>query len=252
MPKFISETLTHWTGRKKTEHEAFDVLKKIITTKRLLLTYCPNYPKLSENQQLRTMMVCFTDIPLELSADHCAEFGKFGIGFSKEKMILYGANPVFYTTNEMKKKVESFIYLIHRLQSEEKDREWSAIDSNVNDGIRYQFNTDQFNAMTELAGFMQNYQYNDSKIDYYQREWRINYETLPHTIGIEPQNIPGEGAIYGAIGEGDKKRIAGSMLFDLNDIDFVVVPREYSQQAEQLVEGLKAVVKIYENEVNES
>jgi len=250
MPKFISKTLTHWTGRNKPEHEAFEILKKIINTKKILLTYCPNYPKLSKNQQLRTMMVCFTDIPLELSADHCAEFGKFGIGFSKERMILYGANPVFYTTNEMSEKVESFISLIGRLQSEEKDREWSAINSNGDDGVRYQFDTDQFNSMTELAGFMQNYQYNDSKIDYYQREWRINYETLPQAIGMEPQNIPGQGAIYGSIGEGDKRPIA-SMLFDLNDIDFIVVPREYSPQAEQLVKGSRAGVKIYENEVNE-
>ena len=40
------------------------------------------------------------------------------------------------------------------------------------------------------------------------------------------------------------------MLFDLNDIDYLVVPREFQARAEQLVDGLRAVIKIYEDEIN--
>ena len=32
-------------------------------------------------------MVCFTDLPLHLSEEHCDDFGKFGIGFNKDKFI---------------------------------------------------------------------------------------------------------------------------------------------------------------------
>ncbi|MEA4905172.1 MAG: abortive infection system antitoxin AbiGi family protein [Bacteroidaceae bacterium] len=249
MPEFISNTLTHWTGRDKPDTEAFEVIEKIINTKKLLLTYCPNYPRLPENRQIRTMMVCFTDIPLHLSQEHCARFGKFGIGFSKDKMIQYGANPVLYTTREMNERVEKFISLIGRLQSEEVDREWRDSALNADVGDRYQFLSEQFFAMFEIAGFMQNYQYSDTSIDYYQREWRINYETLPKALGMEPQVTPGQGAIYGSIGTGERRRIACSMLFDLDDIDYIIVPREYEEQARNLTNDLRAEVKIYEDEV---
>jgi len=250
MPDFISNTLTHWTGRDKTDEEAFYILEKIITTRKLLLTYCPNYPRLAPNRQLRTMMICFTDIPLNQSREQCERFGRFGIGFSKDVMISYGANPVLYTTREMNEKVETFISLIGSLQSEEVDRDWKDAKLNNDVGDRYQFTSEQFYAMAELAGFMQNYQYSDTSIDYYQREWRINYETLPKAIGLDPQVNPGQGAIHGSIGEGARRRIACSMLYDLNDIDYLVVPRSFQPQAEQLIDSLRAVVKIYEDEIN--
>jgi hypothetical protein len=195
------------------------------------------------------MMVCFTDIPLHLSQEHCALFGKFGIGFSKEKMIQYGANPVLYTTVKMNERVEKFISLIGRLQSEEVDREWRDATLNDDIGDRYQFSSEQFVAMFELAGFMQNYQYSDTSIDYYQREWRINYETLPKAFALEPQDTPGQGAIQGSIVTNNQKRIACSMLIDLDDIDFIVVPREYGDKARNITNGFRAEVKIYEDEV---
>lgn len=250
MPEFISNTLTHWTGRNKTEESAFEIIEKIINTKKILLTFCPSYPRLPENRQLKTMMICFTDIPLNLSKEQCEKFGKFGIGFSKEVMIKYGANPVLYTTREMDEKVETFISLVGRLQNEEVDREWRDATLNDDFGDRYQFTSEQFDALAELAGFMQNYQYSENSIDYYQREWRINYQTLPKAIGMEPQIIPGQGAIHGSVGEDDNKKIACSMLYDLDDIDYIVVPRNFYQQALELVNGLRAIVKIYEDEVN--
>ena len=39
-------------------------------------------------------MVCFTDIPLHLSQEHCGIYGKFAIAFKKSNFIKYGANPV--------------------------------------------------------------------------------------------------------------------------------------------------------------
>jgi hypothetical protein len=250
MPDFISNTLTHWSGRNKPEADAFEIIENIVNTKKLLLNYCPSYPNFPEALRLRIMMICFTDLPLNLSQEQCERFGKFGIGFSKEKMIDYGANPVLYTTSTMNEKVENFISLIGRLQGEEVDREWRDATLNDDVGDRYQFSSEQLYALVEIAGFMQNYQYNDNSVDYYQREWRINYETLPKAIGGENLN-PGEGAIHGNIGEGDNTRIACSMRFDLDDIDFIVVPREFQDQAEQLVIGLRAEVRIYEDEVNE-
>ena len=41
------------------------------------------------------------------------------------------------------------------------------------------------------------------------------------------------------------------MLYDLNDIDYIVVPRAFQLKAEKLVDGLRAVVKIYEDDMEE-
>lgn len=51
MPEFISNTITHWTGRDKSDTEAFEIIEKIINTRKLLLTYCPNYPRLQETDK---------------------------------------------------------------------------------------------------------------------------------------------------------------------------------------------------------
>ena len=40
MPDFISNTLTHWVGRGKADEVSFDIIKQIIATRKLLLTYC--------------------------------------------------------------------------------------------------------------------------------------------------------------------------------------------------------------------
>lgn len=250
MPEFISNTLTHWTSRDKPDARSFEIIKEILKSKKLLLQYCPNYPNLPDNRQLRTMMVCFTDIPLKFSAEHCMRFGRFGIGFSKERMMSYGANPVLYTTPEMNERVENYISLIGRLQGEETDRPWRDANLNNDIGDRYQFSSEQFDAMSELAGLMQNYKYSDESVDYNQREWRIIDQTLPRVSSGDEQIIPGQCAIHGSIGEGVRRRTVCSMLFDLNDIDYIVVPREYSQQAETLVGNFRAEVKIYEDNVD--
>ena len=67
---------------------------------------------------------------------------------------------------------------------------------------------------------------------------------------MEPQVNPGQGAIHGSVGEGARRKVACSMLYDLNDIDYLAVPRAFQTRAEQLVDGLRAVVKIYEDEIN--
>lgn len=52
----------------------------------------PNYPSC----KVGIPMVCFTDIPFELSEPHRQEYGSFGIGLKKEWGINNGLNPVNY------------------------------------------------------------------------------------------------------------------------------------------------------------
>ena len=245
-PKFISDTLTHWTGRNKTDNEAFEIIEKIINSRKLLLTYCPNYPNLSKKGNMKIMMVCFTDIPIELSHEHCSRFGSFGIGFSKEKFIKYGANPVLYTTDKMNDTVQIYISFLQKLHSLEVDRDWKDARLNKGVGDYYQFTEEEFNSFFEITSLLQNYMYNANSIDYYQREWRINYETLPIVVGEEEQSIPGQGKIFGTVND----KVCGSMLFDSSDVDYIVVKRRFEKRAKELMKPFKGVVKIYEDEIN--
>jgi hypothetical protein len=244
MPDFISDTLMHWTGRNKPEDQAFDIIRRIVESRKLLLTYCPNYTDLPEKLATKTQMVCFTDIPLSLSREHCESFGEFGVGFNKKRMMAYGANPVLYTTDEMRNKVHAFISLVKKLHSEEVDRE------SRSQGDRYQFTSEQFWALFDMMGLTQEYSYDDDRINYYQREWRISYNALimGHVKGGGPQTIPGQGAMFGRIPNTDK--FACSMLFDVGDIDYLVVPEAFRDRAALLANPIGCPVKIYEQEVN--
>lgn len=42
------------------------------------------------------LMVCFTDIPIELAGEHRKEYGSFGLEMKKEWGIKNGINPIDY------------------------------------------------------------------------------------------------------------------------------------------------------------
>ncbi len=43
--------------------------------------------------------VCFTDIPIELLAEHGQRYGKYGVGFRRETIIEWGGLPAWYLPN---------------------------------------------------------------------------------------------------------------------------------------------------------
>ena len=237
MPEYISDTLTHWTGRGKTGEQAFSVIKSILTNRELWLSHCPNYPNLNRHE-MKPIMVCFTDIPLHLSEEHCERFGKFGVGFKKENMMSYGASPVFYTTPHLDEKIDTLISLVHDLRQYEMDRQ-------LREGFEnFQYTTEQLESLIETFGFFQNYKYRDDSVDYYQREWRIDYRSIRRAT---PPTQAGEGDINGS----RNQQPTFNMLFNYNDIDYVIVPRNFEQECQLLLEtlSLELEVKIYEDEV---
>jgi hypothetical protein len=234
MNKFINNTLVHWTGRNKNDENAFEVLKKIISSQKIYLSYCPNHPTPVDEPSTRenindkkTMMVCFTDLPLKYSKTFCKKFGTFGIGFNKKKMIEYGANPVFYTTAKHLDRIKNTNSLINKLISEEIDREWK--DENLNNGIgeNYQFTGEQLYALNELFGFTQEFSYKDRDENYYQREWRINYETLPIEVGKGAEKIG-----YGGMHHKVKGKFLCEMKFAIEDIDYIILPKSFKRKEE--------------------
>ncbi len=109
--RYVSNELTHFVGKGKTEDEQYDILvNKVLRAG--WLTYPPHdhaRPRslaldlsqaISADKSLKYEVVCFCDIPESDLAIHVSKYSKFGLAFKKEFLIAKGACPVFYVANE--------------------------------------------------------------------------------------------------------------------------------------------------------
>lgn len=236
--EYINESLIHWTGREKTEGEAFGILETICKEQILRLSYCPNY--MDEKYRQDSGMVCFTEIPLRFSSEHCKIFGKFGIAFSKSAMIKYGANPVLYTTDKHFEQIKHLGTLLSRMKDLEKDREWKE------ELEPYRFNQDETLALLRVMEFLQEYLHKGQSehITYYQREWRLAVNSLPFE-GDTNAHAPGKIKLF--IRDGVFFHI---FKFKKTDVDYLVVPNNYLSLAKFLGTTLGCKIKCYEKEVD--
>jgi hypothetical protein len=234
---YVSNELVHWTGRKKSEKEAFETLKAICCENVLRLSYCPNY--VSKDLNNDASMVCFTDIPLKHSQEHCDKFGRFGIAFHKDSMIRYGANPVHYTTAPHFERIKQVSFLLERMKDLEKDREFRQEERE-----QFSFSEDETAALLEVADFLQEYSYkNNDNVDYvsyYQREWRLTFNTLPFAGGTS-EHLPGM-SCFTKNGDMSYK----IFKFSPRDVAFIVVPIRYLLSARMIARQLGCKLKIYE------
>ena len=109
---YVSNELSHFVGRGKTEKEQYDLLvNKILKTG--WLTHGPHHdptvPRtanldlskpISRDEAIRYQVVCFCDIPETELSIHVGKYSKFGLAFQKDFLIAAGASPVFYVANE--------------------------------------------------------------------------------------------------------------------------------------------------------
>ena len=125
-------------------------------------------------------MVCFTDIPIELTKEHRKQYGEYGIGLKKEWGISKGLNPICYIikNSEMYKAYNHLQWIIQqnalKLDNGKKDRENILVT---------------MNAVMNFAGHLKEYSADptlNSKPFYDEREWRY----LP-PFKDEGENIDG-------------------------------------------------------------
>ncbi len=206
---YISDYLIHWVGKGRPPEERVSVLSHIATTCRLLLK--ENDFFFDGSLKIREKMVCFTDVPLAHSEQHCAKYSPFGIAFCKLRLMSKGAQPVFYFTHIFKRDL----------------------------GKIYRFVLDQINNSTlnprVLEAFHRHFyymqQFAEERADrhdtaYYEREWRIGElclipkgqnkgkwcleHELPATLGT-------------LVNEGDKAYFE----FEQADVAFLVAPNQF-------------------------
>lgn len=233
---YINNELVHWTGRNVSNDVAFKTLSSICEEEVLRLTFCPRY--VQDKFRPDTAMVCFTDVPLRYSREHCGIFGRFGIAFHKQKMIEYGANPVFYTTGQHLQRIKEIAELTAELYEYYRDREWRE------DFESYQFTDAQFLSLHETTEFSQEYSYKNADeanyVTYYQREWRLTFNSLDFAGGSSP-HLPGKSCFY--IRGGNSYQI---FKFAAADVAYLIVPWRYFWHGRRLAKKMKCGLKIYE------
>lgn len=201
---FISDFLTHWTGKDKSEEQGLVTLKAIVSGNQLWLNHCPHFRR-SEWEQANLRMTCFTDIPLSLSKEHCYRYGRFGISFKKKALIQYGANPVYYTT-EFKKDDAVKVY----------DYICDANTGNIviEDGV--------LESLKRFFGFVQDYSFNEDTF-YYEREWRILQNNLEYREG---DTIPP--GTCGSFNNNGKQQFY--FQFKKTDIERIITPNKFKNE----------------------
>ena len=195
---YISDYLTHWTGKDKSDELAFLNLKSIVESRKLYLNRCHHFSP-NKNCEAFLKMVCFTDIPHYLSEEHCERYGKFGIVFRKVNLIKYGANPVLYITDKNRQAALNVYNFICA----------SLNNSQIEEKLKSSFKS--------FFGYVQecNNPYTDKDL-YYEREWRI----LENNLEFEQNSeiCPGKKG-----NDNDQYFIR----FSNDDIEFLICPNDH-------------------------
>jgi CO dehydrogenase/acetyl-CoA synthase epsilon subunit len=109
MPRFISNELFHFVGRRHPKnHEGnYLNLKQVLESGRIshpphdsdwgTTQIVVNTSKSLDSEELVVPTItCYCDIPFESLGLHLQKYGHFGISFSKDFLIQFGARPVIY------------------------------------------------------------------------------------------------------------------------------------------------------------
>jgi hypothetical protein len=211
--QYISTYLTHWTGKDKPPEQGMANIRSILSNHQLWLNDCLHIT-IDYHTNARTRMVCFTDIPLPFAAPHCQQYGRFGICFIKRAIRNYGANPAFYFTHSINRDAKRLHRFLYELGYD-------------NDACP----PDVLDSLSRVLAFAK--VFSDDEEDgldtyYYEREWRLVEKNLQYIETGDP--TPGKMALQEIGGE---ERCC--FQFREEDVAFIVVPADYSKEAEELV-----------------
>jgi Putative abortive phage resistance protein AbiGi, antitoxin len=117
MQRYVSEELTHLTGRGRSEEGAHEALLSILRSGVLrhggeasghalpqdqpgaAFMWNPD-ADLVGHEMFKADIVCFCDIPVADLAIHARKYSRFGLAFRKRFLLEKGATPVFYVASD--------------------------------------------------------------------------------------------------------------------------------------------------------
>jgi hypothetical protein len=118
LQRYVSDELTHLTGRGKTDEDAYGALLSILRSGTLRHSgealphgTFPDNPlggsvtwnpaaDLIAHEMFKADIVCFCDIPVPDLAFHARKYSRFGLAFPKTFLLAKGATPVFYVASD--------------------------------------------------------------------------------------------------------------------------------------------------------
>lgn len=123
------DILIHWTSRKLAGEplsdpniqNAYVELLRNIYSKGLRFS-CPTNPDIVAGVNCHTILptrpiICFTELRLSQAQEHARQYGALGIGFSREFLMTWGANPVFYMQSKNKGIVNTNLSGLAKLEN---------------------------------------------------------------------------------------------------------------------------------------
>jgi len=169
--RFSTRVLWHFTGYKKPNEKAFEIMNAILETKTLRISE-KSEEVLMHNGERRWgyPIACMCDIPFRDLRIHMLRYGQFGIAFHKRTAITHGQfNPVFYVhrNNVLFQKSAD---LLNAIESEVKPD--TSLSKNLQDYLLMIGGYVKRGDLTRIIEL-------DSEVDssqennfYYEREWR--------------------------------------------------------------------------------
>lgn len=107
-----SDILIHWTSKELSKkslsepdvQDEYIALLHSIYTKGLRFSI-PKTPDVVVGVDCKSILetrpiICFTELQLSKAQEHARRYGSLGIGFNREFLMKWGANPVFYVQNK--------------------------------------------------------------------------------------------------------------------------------------------------------
>lgn len=184
-----------------------------------------SYLNLRDYNKIGIPMVCFCDIFLNKLRPHMRNYGRYGIGLKKDRMIYDGLNPIFYVNPE-----SSFNHdLAHAIQMTFDQLESSDMDSCYEDILNYQIY--QLLYIKPLSGNMKLRNKNRKMNFHDECEWRYipdmrDTDLLPFIIDEEILSNKKKLNYYNdALADYDK----GWYQFSYDDIKYIIIEKEESR-----------------------
>lgn len=195
----------------------------------------PNF----ENLQTGIPMVCFTDIPLELTETHRKEYGMYGLGLNKSWGIRKGLNPIFYIL----KNSEAYNFFNHMqficahnaILIDKIKCLITPPTNNMQNDEKYIYehlhSADVMTAIMDFAAYCKLYSEDplkDVKPFYDEREWRY---LPPFTDEKQKRDNNCNRLLPNQLTDDEKQKLNRymeknySLKFDFNDVDQIIVPK---------------------------
>ena len=124
-----SEILIHWTSRELSKKSSSDAITQDEYVILLYSIYSrglkfssPKEPDIVVGVNCRTEIptlpiICFTELHLSHAQEHAKQYGSLGIGFNREFLMKWGANPVFYMQSKNQGIVNTNLSRLTKLKS---------------------------------------------------------------------------------------------------------------------------------------